>query len=253
MNSPAASTLRKLAGWLRPHWLFLIVAPIALVAMTTPTLHLALDTSTYRLHTGPTDIFMKYWDAWYGGEMLAGRADFYHTDLLFHPESLSLAFHNFSLPHIIVFGSLQRVVPPFNAYLLAYLLIIAANLAAMYIFLLRLVSRPAFACAGAFLVGFSTFVMKHQEHPDMALVATIPLALYGMNRAAQEGLWRWAVFAGVVAGFTAFIGMYVFICLMITLGIYGLWLAWTRWRDRRFWRLMALIFVVAGAISLLRI
>ncbi len=253
MKSPTASMPGKLAVWLRPHWLFLIVAPIALVAMTTPTLHLALDTGAYRLHTGPTDIFMKYWDAWYGGEMLAGRADFYHTDLLFFPNELSLAFHNFSLPHIFVFGSLQRVMPAFNAYLLSYLLIIAANLAASYMFLLRLVSRPAIACAGAFVVGFSTFVMKHQEHPDMALVATIPLALFCLHRAVHEGQWRWCVFAGIVAGFTAFIGMYVFVCLMMTLGIYALFLARTRWRDARFWQFVVALLLVAGAISMLRL
>ena len=253
MKSPAASMLGKLAKWLRPHWLFLVAAPIALVAMTTPTFHLALDTDTFRVHTGPNDIFMKYWDAWYGGEMLAGRAEYFHTDLLFHPDGVSLAFHNFSLPHMFVFGSLQAIFAPFNAYLLSYLLVIAANLAASYLFLLRLVSRPAIACAGAFVVGLSVFVTMHQEHPDLALVATIPLFLLGMTRAAQEGSWRWAVFAGFMAGFTAFIGMYVFICLLITLGLYGLWLAWTCWRESRFWQLMALILLVAGAISLLRV
>lgn len=253
MKSPTASMPGKLAVWLRPHWLFLIVAPIALVAMTTPTLHLALDTGAYRLHTGPTDIFMKYWDAWYGEEMLAGRADFYHTDLLFFPNELSLAFHNFSLPHMLVFGSLQRVMPAFNAYLLSYLLIIAANLAASYLFLLRLVSRPAIACAGAFVVGFSTFVMKHQEHPDMALMATIPLALFCLHRAVHEGQWRWCIFAGLVAGVTAFIGMYVFVCLMMTLGIYALFLARTRWRDARFWQFVVALLLVAGAISMLRL
>ena len=173
-----SSTLWHLAQGLRPHWLFMVAAPLAIIVMTHPTLHLALDTGAYRLHTGPTDIFMKYWDAWYGEEMLAGRADFYHTDLLFFPNELSLAFHNFSLPHMLVFGSLQKVLPPVNAYVLTYLLIIAANLLSAYVFLLRLVSRPVVACAGAFVFGMSTFVMKHQEHPDMALMATIPLALF---------------------------------------------------------------------------
>lgn len=245
--------LWRLAHAARPHWLFIIAAPIAIIVMTQPSLALVADVDTARVPTGPTDIFMKYWDAWYGEEMLAGRADFFHTDLLFHPNELSLAFHNFSLSHMLVFGSLQKLLPPVNAYVLTYLLIIVANLLAAYVFLLRLVSRPAVACAGAFVFGMSTFVLKHQEHPDMALIATIPLTLYGLERAARDGQWRWRFFAGIAAGFTAFIGMYIFICLLMTLGIYTLYLGLTRWRDARFWQMALVLLLVAGAISMARL
>ena len=136
---------------------------------------------------------------------------------------------------------------------MTYLLIIAANLLAAYIFLQQLVPRPAIACAGAFVFGMSTFVMKHQEHPDLALIATIPLALYGLHRAVHEGAWGWCVFAGVAAGFTAFIGMYIFACLLISLGIYALFLAATRWRDARYWQMLCLLLLAAGAISLPRV
>lgn len=253
MLGQTAPSFRRLAQVARRHWLFIIAAPVALIVMTHPSLALVGDVDTWRALTGPSDIFMKYWDAWYGGELLAGRADFFHTDLLFHPNELSLAYHNFSLPHMLVFGGLQQVLPPVNAYVLTYLLIIAANLLSAYVFLLRLVSRPVVACAGAFVFGMSTFVLKHQDHPDMALMATIPLALYCLQRAVHEGQWRWSIFAGIAAGFTAFIGMYVFVCLMMTLSIYALFLAQTRWRDARFWQLLALVLLVAGAISLPRL
>jgi len=248
-----SSILSRLARGLRPHLFFVFAALIAIIAMTSPSAAIVLDTQTLRVPTAPTDIFMKYWDAWYGAEILAGRADFFHTDLLFYPNELSLAFHNFSLPHMLVFGSLQKLLPPVNAYVLTYLLIIVANLLSAYVFLLRLVSRPLVACAGAFVFGMSTFVMKHQEHPDMALMATIPLALYCLQRAVHEGQWRWCIFAGIAAGFTAFIGMYVFICLIMTVGIYALFLAQTRWRDARFWQFLVLLLLVAGAISLARL
>ncbi len=247
------SVLRHLAQGLRQHWLFVFAAPLAIIVMTHPSLAIVGDVQTLRVPTAPSDIFMKYWDAWYGEEMLAGRADFFHTDLLFFPNELSLAFHNFSVPHMLVFASLQEALPPVNAYVLTYLLIIAANLLSAYVFLLRLVSRPVFACAGAFVFGLSTFVMTHQDHPDLALVATIPPALYGLQRAVHEGEWRWCIFAGIAAGFTAFIGMYVFVCLMMTLGIYALFLARTRWRDARYWQFMVALLLVAGAISLPRL
>ena len=253
MEKPLPLPLRRFAQALRRHWLFLVALPIAIIVMTQPSLEIVADVETMRVPTGPSDIFMKYWDAWYGQEMLAGRAEFFHTDLLFFPTELSLAYHNFSLPHMLVFGSLQQVLPPVNAYVLTYLLIIAANLLAAYVFLQRLVTRPVVACAGAFIFGMSTYVMKHQEHPDLALAVTIPLTLYGLHRAVHEGQWRWCIFAGLAAGFTAFIGMYIFTCLLISLGIYLLFLAASRWRDARFWQMALLLLLIAGAISLPRL
>ena len=243
----------RLGDKLRPHWLFILVIPLAMLAMTTPTISIILDTGTPRVPTRPNDIFMKYWDAWYLQEMLAGRADFFHTDLLFFPNTLSLAYHNFSLPHMVVFGALQGVLPPVNAYLLTYLLIIYTNALSAYLFLGRLLERRSCACLGALVFGLSPYVLSHQEHPDLALAASIPLTLYGLHRAVEEGRWPWLVFAGIAAGVTVWIGMYVFICLLMTLGIYALYLALPRWRGWRFWAWLAALLLVAGAISLPRI
>ena len=243
----------RLGDKLRPHWLFILVIPLAMLAMTTPTISIILDTGTPRVPTRPNDIFMKYWDAWYLQEMLAGRADFFHTDLLFFPNTLSLAYHNFSLPHMVVFGALQGVLPPVNAYLLTYLLIIYANALSAYLFLGRLLERRSCACLGALVFGLSPYVLSHQEHPDLALAASIPLTLYGLHRAVEEGRWPWLVFAGIAAGVTVWIGMYVFICLLMTLGIYALALAAPGWQDKHYWLRLAALLLVAGAVSSPRI
>ena len=238
---------------MRRHWLFIILLPIATLLMTAPTASIALDLDTPRVPTRPSDIFMKYWDAWYFQEILAGRADYYHTDLLFYPESVSLAYHNFSLPHMLAFGGLQAILPPVNAYLVAFLLIIVANAVSAYIFLCRLMVRPSSAALGALAFGLSPYVLNHQEHPDLALAASIPLALYGLQRAFAGDGWRWLVFAGVAAGVTAFVGMYVFICLLITLGTYALILAAPHWRERRVRGAVCALMILVGGISLLRV
>ena len=54
---------------------------------------------------------MLFWDAWYLKLLIAGQADFYFTDLLFHPHGVSLVFHNFSLPHMMLFAGLQTFMP----------------------------------------------------------------------------------------------------------------------------------------------
>ena len=253
MRLSALTRSQRLVSGMRRHLFFLVVAPIAILVMTWPTVDIARDLGTFRAPTGPSDIFMKYWDAWYGEELLAGRADFFHSDLLFHPQGLSLVFHNFSLPHMLVFGSLQKIFPPVNAYLLTYLLIIAANLLSAYMFLLRHVSRPVFACAGAFIFGLSPFVRAHETHPELMIIATIPLALYCLDCVFQNCSWRWAALAGVLVGCTAFIGLYTFVCLVASLGIYLLFLTANRWRDARFWQALLLLLLIAAGISSLRL
>ena len=243
----------RLGKTLRPHWLFIIVIPVAILVMTAPTASLILDAATWRAPTRPSDIFMKYWDAWYLQEMLAGRADYFHTDLLFYPNNLSLAYHNFSLTHMFVFGALQSALPPVNAYALTYLLIIYTNAFCAYLFLGRVTSRRECACLGALVFALSPYVLSHQEHPDLALAASIPLTLYGLHRAMDGGRWRWLVFAGAAAGITVWIGMYVFICLLMTLGIYALALAAPRWQDKHYWLRLAALLLVAGAVSSPRI
>ena len=72
-----------------------------------------------RWPAGSGDVFLRYWDTWYFQQIIAGGADYFHTDLLFYPNGLSLNFHIFSLPHIIIFSGLQTILPAVNAYNLA--------------------------------------------------------------------------------------------------------------------------------------
>lgn len=161
-----AMIIRGLAGVLRRHRFFLLAAPIAILVMTNPTAAIVLDVDAWRAPTHSADVFMGYWDAWYGEQVLRGEADLFRSDLLFHPQGLSLAFHNYCLPHMLLLGALWKVLPPVNANALAYLIILAANLLSAYAFLLRKVSRPEFACAGAIMFALSPYLLvrKDQAH-----------------------------------------------------------------------------------------
>lgn len=253
MNHPRLVALRRFTNGLRRHLFLVVVTPIALLVMTQPAGELLLEAGSFREPAGPSDIYMKYWDAWYGKEVLAGRADFFHTDKLFSPQGMSLAYHNFSLPHMLVFGSLQELLPSVNAYVLTYLLIIVANLLSAYVFLLRLVSRPAVACVGAIAFGLHPFVRGHESHPELMTIATIPLTLYCLERVLRNGSWRWAALAGALVGLTAFTSLYTLVCLLTTLGIGAVFLGASRWREPRLWLLLLVMVVVAGSISLPRL
>ena len=237
----------------RDHLHFLIIVPLLIIATTWPLAQNILDVHSLQRPPGDADVLMKFWDAWYGKLLLSGRADFFHTDLSFHPRGLSLAYHNFSLPHMLVFGGLQTLLPAVNAYLLTHLFTVFFNAFASYIFFFRFFVDKWIALAGAVIFSFSPYFFAHIRHPEVITVATIPLALYAFHRGFVEGRWKWLVAAGAFAGFTAFIGMYILVCLFITMGVYALYLAASRWRQKRFWQRVALTLLVAAAIGLIRI
>ena len=238
---------------LRPHLPPLALAALLVLLMTFPLAGVALDFGTERWVQGPGDLYMKYWDAWYGGLILAGQADYYQTDLLFHPRGMSLAYHNFSPPNMLALGALQSILPPVNAYIAAYLLALFANAMAAYAFLLRLFRERWIALAGALMFGLSPFCLYRFYHPDALLLVTIPLTLLAFDLAYARSRPSLALLAGLLLGFTAFIGMYIFVCLLLTVAVYLLGRFILGPRGQRFWIYAAVMLAVAAIVSLARI
>ena len=162
----------------RNHWHFLLVVSILIVVMTWPTILYVFKTDVFWLPTGRGDLFMKFWDSWYGASVFTGNAEFYFTDRLFYPDGLSLVYHNFSIPHMFAFMALQVILPAANAYNLCYLLIIFATALSAYIYLLYLFSDKWVSLFGALVFGMSGYVVGRTSQPDVAFIATLPLTLY---------------------------------------------------------------------------
>ena len=243
----------KIPRILRHHPLFFICAPLLVIALTWPTLFYVFNTDIFWLPSYDFDVWMKFWDAWYGGLILRGEADFYFTDLLFYPEGLSLVYHNFNIPHILVFGSLQRFMPGSAAYNLSHLLIVFANISAAYLYLYYLLRDKPSSLLGALIFGLNPFVLNHSHHPDLNLIASLPLSLYFLERGLGERRWKWILSAGFCAGFTVFIGMYIFVCLLFSLALRLLSLVRKDWRERDFWLRLLVLAALIGAIGLVRV
>ena len=238
--------MTRLTRTLGYHRHFLLVVSILIVVMTWPTILYVFKTDVFWLPTGRGDLFMKFWDAWYGASVFTGNAEFYFTDRLFYPDGLSLVYHNFSVPHMFVFRALQAVLPAANAYNLCYLLIIFATALSAYVYLLYLFSDKWVSLFGALVVGMSGYVVGRTSQPDVALIATLPLSLYFYHRSVVETRWRSAIVS-------AFIGMYTFVCILLSLGLYILYFARSHWRDRAYWLRIVLLLAVAAGISIWRI
>ncbi len=238
---------------LRQHLRVFVFLTILIVVMTFPTIVYVVNTDVFWLPTGKqSDAWMKFWDAWYGWRVLAGEADIRHTDLIFYPQGLSLRFHSFSYSHMLLFGGLQKVMPAANAFNLVYLLGILAVSLSAYLYLQYLFSEKRIALLGAVVVGMSPFVVGHPQNPDLGFIATIPLSLYCLHRGFKESRMRFIAASAVLTGLTAYIGLYIFVCLCLAVFMYLLYFSIAKWRDAKFWLALVLFAAIVGGALLPR-
>ena len=84
-------------------------------------------------------------------------------------------------------------------------------------------------------------------HPGVAFLATVPLSCYFLHRGFAEMRWRFIAISGLLLGATAFIGLYIFVCLLLTVGAYIVYFSACRWKDRRFWLMVTAL--IASSVS----
>lgn len=246
--------MRRILSPLSKHRHFLIVVTLLTLATTFPTIVYVFNTDVF-WHPGGADrdIYIMFWDIWYGKQFLAGQASPFYTDQIFYPEGLSLAFQPFNIPHIILVNALNIFLPLSNAFSLAYLLIIFLCALSAYVYLHWLFKDKWIALLGAVVFGLSPQVVGHPFQPSIASIATIPLALYFFQRGIAENRPALVLIAGLLTGLTTIINLYIYICLLIILGFIVIALAIARYRDRRFWLNVALLIASVSLSSLWRV
>jgi len=233
----------------RKHSPFIIVLPLLIVVMTWPALPHAADRETVAYPTRNVDVWQKQWDVWHWEQFLAGKTSFYHSDVMFFPAGLSLAFENFSLPHMIAASLLGAFLPPAKAYTLTYLLIIFAVALSAYVYLNYLLRDRWLATLGAAVFGLNQHIVGHAAHPDVNLLVSLPLTAYFFQRALREARFRHIVYCGLTVGLTAYMSLYIFVCVLITLALMALAYAVERWREFRFWRWTLALGLVIALVS----
>ena len=237
----------------RNHWQALLIVPLVIIAMTWPLLPRIFDRGEFWLHGGQHDRWLDIWNAWHVERVLAGQADYYFSDTIFHPAGLNLAFQHIALPHALLFIVFDKFMPADDAYNLLYLLTLLFNAFGGYLLIQHLTEDKLTATFGAAVLGLSPHFVQGTTVPDIILIGTFPLALYCFQRSLVETRLRFAALAGFCAGITAFIGMYTYVITLLALGIYGVFLAWGRWRRAEFWSQLLLFCAVCAPISLLRV
>ena len=92
-----------------------------------------------------------------------------------------------------------------------------------------------------------------RQPPHVSFIATLPLSLYFLHRGFAEDRGKFLIVSAALIGFTAFIGLYTLVCLLITVALYLLCFARARWRRPAFWLKVLLVVLLAGALGAVRI
>ncbi|MCY3864366.1 MAG: YfhO family protein [Chloroflexi bacterium] len=239
---------------MREHRQVLVIVTLLTLVMTFPTILYVFRTDVFWLPVGGDgDALTEIWDTWYGKLFLSGQADRFFSDRIFYPRGVSLVYHPLNLPYIIVVNALQAIMPVSNAFSLAYMLIIFISSLTAYVYLRWLIQDKWIALFGAIVFGFSPHVIGHPNHPNNALVATLPLLIYGFHRGIREDRAKWVIVAGLLTGATSVINIYAYVCAVLSLGLMGCAFAASRWRSKRFWRLVSFLIAAIVISSLWRI
>ncbi len=243
----------RLLNALREHRHFFIVVALLTLVMTFPAGLHVFDYKDLWFPSTNLDVFMKIWDGWHGWNNISSPSDFFFTNLLFYPHGVSLTFHNYSLPHMIVQGGLAKLMPVSNAYTLTYLLFVFTVACSSYVYLFYLMEDRSIATLGAIIVAMSPFIINQEEQVEIQMMATIPLSLYFFHRGAVERRYGLLLLSALLVGATCLIGMYLFVILSLMFAMYCLYFAAVRGRDKAYWIALALCAAIIGAVSLPRI
>ena len=244
----------RLRKTLREHLHFFVVTTVLTLVMTFPTIVYVFRTDVFWLPTGDgLDVFIHFWDVWYGKQVLSGIENPDFTQKIFYPDGVSLVYHPLPYIHSIVMNALYKVLPPSNSFSLVYLLIILSTTCSAYIYILWLFNDKWLAVFGGIVVGFSGNVYGLPTWPTVAWIASIPLAAYCFHRGMRDGRAGLIIVAGLMAGLTIFVIPYHFVSVLIMLGLYVCAFAVSQWRDKIYWRNVALLIAVIAIASAWRL
>ncbi len=188
--------------------LFVLLA----VGMTWPV---AARLST-RLPGQGGDLWVHQWNFWWLKEsLLQGQSPFY-TDYIFHPNGVSMIYHNFAWAHFLAWLPLQAIVGPTAAYGLVILLGLATSGYAMFLLARRATGDVMPGIAAGAVYAFWPYSQSHFDHPNLKVMPWFPLLLICLDDLFRQkrrrdllelalvialiGITRWQLltFAGII-------------------------------------------------------
>jgi hypothetical protein len=195
------------------------------------------------------DLLVHYWNGWRTKRVLTQGGDLFYTDLIFHPQGVTLLFHNISWYNIALWLPLGPLVGGVAAFNLVYLANLVLCGVGMYILARYLTRSTAAAFIAGLIYAFWPYRLFEINHPNLITTQWLPLFLLYMMRAVrEERKMRHALLAAIFLALTGYARWQLLVLAAILAGAYGVYsLAF----ERRHWNLRVVVaLVVIGIVAL---
>lgn len=200
------------------------------VAMTWPV---AGQLTTHIAGEGD-DLYVTQWDCWWISKVITQHENPLHTDDLFYPTGVSLAYHSASWLTGIIAAPLRWWFGATAGYNLTFLLQTILCAAAMFALVMHLTNRTDAAWLAGLVFAFAPYRMSQATaHPNLAFAAAIPLVLLGLHKALTTRRRRWSWMAAGALALVLLTGAHLFImtCALATLLVIILLIQHRLWRN----------------------
>ena len=174
--------------------------------------------------------------------------DAFFTNQIYYPVGVSLLNHNLAWVNFAIWLPLQAVFGPEAGYTLSFLLIFPLNGVATYLFLREIELPETAAFIGGLVAAFWPYNLSHHGHPNLILIAFVPLSLLYLHRIQQSQRWQ---DVALTALFIALTGITRWQMLIIAAPLLGLFLLRALFTAGSIAPKVAVRYAIAGTLALL--
>lgn len=230
------------------HWsLVILIYALLTLVMTYPVI---AQLGTHLVGFGD-DMWVHYWNNWWVKKVLTEGGSVYSTRLLFHPQMVSLVYHNFGWVNIAGWLLLEPAVGGVAASNLVYLANITLCAFAMFILARYLLRSAGAAFVAGLVYGCWPYRLSDYGHPNMTSTEWLPLALLCVILLVRErGRIRDALLAGLFLALTGLSRWQMLVPAGIAIGMYLLFSVLFE-RGRWSWRVVVMLALAVLVAALL--
>jgi hypothetical protein len=167
-----------------------------------------------------SDTLVHYWNGWWAGQALGDGRLPYFTEFLFHPDGLSMVYHNFAWLHILEWLALRPLAGGIAAYNLIFLFNLALCGLAAYWLAYEVIGDRRIAALAGLIYQAWPYRLTQTSHPNLISTWAIPLFLLFLIRLLKRRRWPDALLAGASLALVGYVRWQLLIPTVLIAGLY---------------------------------
>lgn len=204
----------------------------------------------------PEDNLQDFWNSWYAAA--ASRSgDFFHTTLIRYPEGVSLYYHSFAYPQIVLLAALTKLLGTEHATLVAlqgWTLLLSFPLAGAGAFALvrHFTGSVPAALAGGYVFAFNPSHIAHvMHHAHVSWIAFIPFCVLAYLLALERRSPAWLAAAIAFYALSALSCWYYLFYIAYFIAFHTIYVCVRDNRLPRGWSLAVPVITLLGTLLIL--